>query len=60
MTHCPQTTLCIILSYLAVINVVTFFLYGIDKWILRKTNEGGRSTGYELIDSAYAALGRFE
>ena len=39
MTHCPQTTLCVILSYLAVINVVTFFLYGIDKWKAKRSKQ---------------------
>ena len=37
MSHCPQTTLCIILSYLAAINVVTFFLFGIDKWKAKRS-----------------------
>lgn len=37
MTHCPQTTMYIILGYLVVINVVTFFLYGIDKWKAKRS-----------------------
>jgi len=31
------TTLHVALIYLAVINVVTFFMYGIDKWKARKS-----------------------
>ena len=37
MTHCPQTTMYTILGYLVVINVVTFFLYGIDKWKAKRS-----------------------
>ncbi len=37
MTHCPQTTMYIILGYLVVINVVTFFLFGIDKWKAKRS-----------------------
>ena len=32
-----QTFLHIVLIYLAVINVVTFFMYGIDKWKAKKS-----------------------
>lgn len=37
MTYCPQTTMYIIFGYLVVINVVTFFLYGIDKWKAKRS-----------------------
>ncbi len=33
-----QSYLHIALIYLAVINVVTFFMYGIDKWKAKKSN----------------------
>ena len=32
-----QSLLHIVLIYLAVINVVTFFMYGVDKWKARKS-----------------------
>ena len=31
------TTLHIVLIYLAVINVITFFMYGVDKWKAKKS-----------------------
>ena len=34
----PLKLLHITLIYLAVINVVTFFVYGIDKWKAKKSN----------------------
>ncbi len=37
MNLCPQATWYIILGYLAAINVVTFFLYGIDKWKAKRS-----------------------
>lgn len=33
-----QSIIHIALTYLAVINVVTFFVYGIDKWKAKKSN----------------------
>ena len=33
----PLSLLHIVLIYLAVINVVTFFMYGIDKWKAKKS-----------------------
>ena len=38
------TTLHIVLIYLAVINVVTFFMYGIDKWKAKKSKWRIRET----------------
>ncbi|WP_288287599.1 DUF1294 domain-containing protein [uncultured Prevotella sp.] len=35
-----QSYLHIALIYLAVINVVTFFMYGIDKWKAKKSKYG--------------------
>lgn len=35
-----QRLLHIILIYLAVINVVTFFMYGVDKWKAKKFKYG--------------------
>ena len=29
--------LCIVLIYMAVINIVTFFLYGVDKWKAKRS-----------------------
>ena len=34
---CTQRTLYIVLTYLAVINIVTFVLYGIDKWKAKRS-----------------------
>ena len=40
----PQNLQNIILIYLAVINVVTFFMYGIDKWKAKKSKWRIRET----------------
>ncbi len=34
---CTQRTLYIVLTYLVVINIVTFVLYGIDKWKAKRS-----------------------
>ena len=39
-----QNFLHIILIYLAVINVVTFFMYGVDKWKAKKSKRRIRET----------------
>ncbi|MEE0235510.1 MAG: DUF1294 domain-containing protein [Bacteroidales bacterium] len=40
----PQNLQNTILIYLAVINVVTFFMYGIDKWKAKKSKWRIRET----------------
>ena len=40
----PLNLLHIVLIYLAVINVVTFFMYGIDKWKAKKSKWRVRET----------------
>ncbi|MCR5157557.1 MAG: DUF1294 domain-containing protein [Prevotella sp.] len=40
----PLNLLHIVLIYLAVINVVTFFMYGIDKWKAKKSKWRIRET----------------
>ena len=39
----------IALFYLVIINVVTFFMYGIDKWKAKKSKWRIRETGYYLV-----------
>lgn len=38
-----EKTLYIVLIYLVVINVVTFFIYGIDKWKAKRPNGVSRN-----------------
>ena len=44
----------IVLIYLAVINVVTFFMYGIDKWKAKKSKWRIRETAWLYLVVAWA------